>query len=222
MTVSGVILSHERRHNGVGINYSHYRDVICDCPAPSSSYSARGPFASKYLTKIYFRNTECSRRCCARCAPIKYLACVDTFVVSRATERSQLIDAGAPPSAPARSLDRSRVVVAVAVETTRVAVVVAVASRASPPRFLATSDLTAARASALSSLSRRKNRIRSNNQWSPSALSPPARCSPRARPRASPPRRRPARSSAAPRRARLRSVRPRARPPGVVRKSIKD
>ena len=57
MTVSGVILSHERRHNGVGINYSHYRDVICDCPAPSSSYSARGPFASKYLTKRYFRNT---------------------------------------------------------------------------------------------------------------------------------------------------------------------
>ena len=47
LTVSGVILLHERRHHGVGINYSHYGDGICNGPGLSSSYSARGPFASK-------------------------------------------------------------------------------------------------------------------------------------------------------------------------------
>ena len=49
LTVSGAILSNEKRHRGVGINYSDYGDVICDGPGPTSSYSARGPFASKYL-----------------------------------------------------------------------------------------------------------------------------------------------------------------------------
>ena len=62
LTISGVILLHERRHHGIGNTFSHYRDVICDGPAPPLSYSARGPFASKYRP-IFFFAVSCPRVC---------------------------------------------------------------------------------------------------------------------------------------------------------------